>query len=563
MEAETETKKPYEYISEITLNTSEKVSITQNDIVVFVGPNNAGKSQSLRDIYELSESRKNPVVITDIKIQKDLSGIKNLLNSYSVSHKTGDITQYKGFQFTINNHAITSTGDVLNQLRNVFVTYLNTESRLGICSPPGMINRTQPKQHPIHFAAFDPRFRQRLSENFKRAFGVDITPDTQFGQTIPLCMGEPIHFTQDFLDEQLRLEAYAEELGKYPQVQNQGDGIRSFTGILLNLMIDYYCTFLIDEPESFLHPPQAYIMGQIIGENLTDKKQAFISTHSEEIIKGLLAVCSDRVKIIRITRDGNINHFSILDNKRIHEVWNDPLLKYSNIMTGLFHKTVVLCESDSDCKFYSIIAGYLAKQQNKYDETLFIHCGGKQRMAKTAAALKALNVTVKLIPDIDVLNDEDTFRRITDASGIDWNSIQPDYRIIVSNIQNQKDTVIKRKDFKDTVDGILSSATEENLSKGELKKIQSAVKVPSKWEVIKHGGIAAFPAGDATIHWDSVNARLKENDVFIVPCGELECFIKEVGGHGPEWVNTVLETYSHLDDPVYEKVKKFIEKLDL
>ena len=39
------------YISELEFNTGEKVQINRNDIVVFVGPNNAGKSQSLKDIY--------------------------------------------------------------------------------------------------------------------------------------------------------------------------------------------------------------------------------------------------------------------------------------------------------------------------------------------------------------------------------------------------------------------------------------------------------------------------------------------------------------------------------
>ena len=32
-------------------------------------------------------------------------------------------------------------------------------------------------------------------------------------------------------------------LDTYKQVQSQGDGIKSFTGILLYLMIDYCCTF--------------------------------------------------------------------------------------------------------------------------------------------------------------------------------------------------------------------------------------------------------------------------------------------------------------------------------
>ena len=110
-------------------------------------------------------------------------------------------------------------------------------------------------------------------------------PHTLNGSNIPLCIGDAVKFDKDFIDEQERMEEYAAILDTYKQVQEQGDGIKSFTRILLYLMLDYYCTFLIDEPESFLHPPQANIMGRIIGKTLRENQQAFISTHSEEIIK--------------------------------------------------------------------------------------------------------------------------------------------------------------------------------------------------------------------------------------------------------------------------------------
>lgn len=45
------------YISKITLNNGDSLPIQENDIVVFVGPNNAGKSQSLKDIYALSKEK--------------------------------------------------------------------------------------------------------------------------------------------------------------------------------------------------------------------------------------------------------------------------------------------------------------------------------------------------------------------------------------------------------------------------------------------------------------------------------------------------------------------------
>lgn len=115
-----------------------------------------------------------------------------------------------------------------------------------------------------------------------------------------------------------------------------------------------------------MHPPQANIMGRIIGETLSDDQQAFISTHSEEIIKGLLSVCPNRIKIIRITRENDINNFSFLGNESFSDVWNDPLFKHSNIMSSLFHQQVVLCESDSDCKLYSIIESHLKHKEDKY-----------------------------------------------------------------------------------------------------------------------------------------------------------------------------------------------------
>lgn len=93
-------------------------------------------------------------------------------------------------------------------------------------------------------------------------------------------------------------------------LHEQGDGMRSFTGILLNLLIPNFSCFLIDEPESFLHPPQAKILGQIFNETLTENKQLFISTHSQEFLKGLVETNPNRVKIIRITRKGDVNNVS-------------------------------------------------------------------------------------------------------------------------------------------------------------------------------------------------------------------------------------------------------------
>ena len=554
------------YISKLTFNNGKELEIAANDIVVFVGPNNAGKSQSLKDIYALSKARTPSVVISDVEISKYTQAISTILSQVSVGEKYDSCTKYNYlgeslFVYSNTDSDYPQTG-LHADYRDLFVANLDTSARLNICKPPSNIRRDQSKKHPIHYAAFEGKYRKWLSDSFKKAFNIEITPNTQFGSEIPLCIGKPVQLKGTYEDEQSRQEAYAAILETYKQVQNQGDGIKSFTGILLYLMLDYYCTYLIDEPESFLHPPQARIMGQIIGNTLSGQQQAFISTHSEDIIKGLLEVCPERIKIVRITREDDTNHFSILNNSEFNHVWNDPLLKYSNIMASLFHKTVVLCESDSDCKLYSIIESHIKQKEGKYSETLFIHCGGKHRMSKIVSALRSLDINVKLIPDIDVLNDKEVFKGIVESFGIDFESIQSDYNNIVSNLHSPIEK-INRNSAKIAINQILDNSANAYLSSKEIKNIREVISTISKWDNLKSAGTTALPAGNATASYKTIDKLLKSVGIYIVPVGELECFVKEVGGHGPEWVNKVLETYPDLDDAVYKKITDFISSMNI
>lgn len=549
------------YISRLVLNNNTEITINESDIVVFVGPNNVGKSQSLKDIYQLCEGEKTSIVIKDIEIVKRKGDIFKLLDSISTVNDYGSYKGYSGFRFSVSSYDISgyNSEQYYKNTRSLFVTYLDTLNRLTISNPAPLITRKDTKNHPIHYAAFEQNFRKWLSDNFEEAFGKKLIPYILNGGNIPLCIGNAVNFNkEEFADEQERQEEYAKVLDTYEQVQNQGDGIKSFTGILLYLMIDHYCTYLIDEPESFLHPPQANIMGRIIGKTLRINQQAFISTHSEEIIKGLLDVCPERVKIIRVTRDDNDNKFSVLANERVSSVWNDPLLKYSNIMTSLFHKEVILCESDSDCKMYSVIDNRIKQSQGRYSETLFIHCGGKHRMAKIAKSLRSLDVCVKLIPDMDVLNDENVFKEILEAFNIEWDSVKKSYNMIVSNLHSPKERIYKN-DVKACIEKICKQTNKEYLSNNEIKEIKTSISTISKWDEIKKRGVSALSAGDSTQEYKKMDSVLKKEGIFIVPVGELECFIKDVGGHGPEWTNTVLEKFPDLDDDVYKEIKDFVK----
>lgn len=132
----------------------------------------------------------------------------------SSGSEQGSYTSYSILGNSINYWKESSDTSFLKEsyygdFRNLFVVNLDTSARLTICKPPNNINRNAPKQHPIHYAAFDSKYRKWLTDSFKKAFGVDVTPNTQYGASIPLCIGEPVKLEGKYEDEQQRLEEYS------------------------------------------------------------------------------------------------------------------------------------------------------------------------------------------------------------------------------------------------------------------------------------------------------------------------------------------------------------------
>jgi hypothetical protein len=85
----------------------------------------------------------------------------------------------------------------------------------------------------------------------------------------------------------------------------------------------------------------------------------------------------------------------------------------------------------------------------------------------------------------------------------------------------------------------------------------SAVKIESGWARLKAGGIASLPQGDATRDARRIIDDLKSMGLAVLSCGELECYAKSVSGHGPDWVEQVLEK-DVLTDPELEEARIFV-----
>lgn len=552
-------------ISEITFNNGETLNVGKGDIIVFVGPNNVGKSQSLKDIYVLCGGNHDSAVIKSVKLNKaPVSALRELIKSIAVKRNMGDYQQFEGYKLSANSYELDGYANVehFGFARDILISNLDTENRLIACRAAGAITRDSPRQHPIHYSAFDSQIRQQQSKVFRKAFGVDLTPDTQFGAEFPMRMGIIPTLDESIENSQDRVEKFGESLSQLMRVDQQGDGIRSFVGILLSLSIPHYRIVLIDEPESFLHPPQAFIMGRTIGQMLEKGKQAFISTHSQDVVKGLLEECPDRVKIVRITREGTRNHFNILEKGSISSIYSDPLLRHSEILNGMFHKNLVLCESDCDCKFYSIIDSAIKETAGCYSEALFVHCGGKDRMRTIAEVLRKLGLEFHIIADMDVLSDENCISAILNNCGGDWQALKKSYNVLDSGLQGRSGYPL-RDEVRAAIIELLDKEEGMHLSKQDCQSARKLFTATTKWSQIKEGGVSAVPGGNCRVAFDEINSVLENYHIHLVPCGELERFVPQVEGHGPKWVNQVLEKYPNLDDGVYTSAKQFVASLNI
>ena len=296
IESKVEEEELKAYISELHLNNGEKIELNDDDIIVFVGSNNVGKSQALMDLYSLCgrtypddgfSDEDQTVVIKDIKLtsfEKETMAKEALEQGWALQTKKGikirnDIFTEEGLKSEIQNKGF-------GELYNSYVFY-SSAGEDGNTSASANYYDDDTRYDPIHFLSDYRDLRQKASDGFRRAFNHDLLPNRMHGGFIPLCIGSESEL--DLRTEGKKgneaLDSYLEFMSSLPVIEDQSDGIKSFTSILVNLVLKHKKLFIMDEPESYLHPPQAQIMGQIIAEYI-DGRQAFIATHSQDVIKG-------------------------------------------------------------------------------------------------------------------------------------------------------------------------------------------------------------------------------------------------------------------------------------
>jgi hypothetical protein len=434
-------------------------------------------------------------------------------------------------------------GSNLNVLTNLFILHADGTSRLTAGnSQPSIDFASAYPTHPVQRAYQDPQLESLLDEESRLAFGLGVTVDRYGGSVIALRLGERPTFEHN---NGAPTAHFIQQLKSLVRLEDQGDGIRSYLGLLLFMLAGNHQILLIDEPEAFLHPPQARALGRVLAER-SKERQVLIATHSSAILQGALGIGSSTT-IVRVTREGNLNHAAVLPHDALKDLWSDPLLRYSNIFDGLFHDAVVLCEGDADCRYYSAVLDNMKPIQDstqaRAPELLFTYAGGKARMASVVDALAAVSVPVIVIADFDILRDKKDVEKVVTSLGGDFSTVESDLKLVGESLSSDVKPLKKmplREEFLSRLEGL-----PDLISAKQVESLRPLLRADSGWDKAKRSGLGAVPQGDAWAACERLLKQLSTIGLLVVPVGELERFAPGVSGHGPNWVTEVLEQQLH------------------
>lgn len=417
--------------------------------------------------------------------------------------------------------------------------------------------------HPLHVLEDHPDRRVKLNDAMVRIFDQQITVDNT-GSNRLLRLGATDIPEPTLLGDK---QAYTEALNKLPLLSEQGDGMQRVVSMLMTLMTSTYPVLLIDEPEAYLHPPQARAIGELIGETATELgTQVFLATHDRNILAGLLSSETD-LSVVRLNRVGTTTTVHQLEVDELRDVWSDPVLRYSNILDGLFHRVVVLAEGDQDCRFYQASLDALNEvEPNNWPRTsdvLFVPSNGKQNLFKLAQSLQAVAVPVVVSPDLDVTNNEGTLRKLVLALGADWESLSAEYQLATASFRRPRDQVSVRT-VVDAVTALLdnkleadSNALWDKQTQQEFRELTRAADSP--WTALKEFGEFAFKGQEAVAAQRLLNS-LDARRIVTVRVGALEQFAPHLGvTKGPEWLPAALASGAHRTPAALDHVRRLMK----
>jgi len=503
-------------------------------VTVFVGPNNSGKSRVLEEIrHYCSGDEISPLtqqIIEDLEFPKPSDNdVQETVSRFTFPLPPGELIQpneiwYRsihGVHRIDRKYLEDSMRDTASPLFGAYylsphTLMLSGPTRIALVNEQGAGDLQGPPVSSFQVLFKDnakrAEVRRILYDAFCSYFVVD---PTNLGHLrIRLSPSEPRSDEEERGIHGAVIEFHAAA----QSIEETSDGVKAFTGMITEIIAGDAAILLIDEPEAFLHPALAFKLGNEIARlAATSQKNLFASTHSAEFVMGCIQSGAP-VNIIRLTYRSGVATARVLRNDEILQLMRNPLLRSTGVLRGMFYESVVVTESDTDRAFYQEVNERLLRNASAgIPNCLFLNAQNKQTVQTIIKPLRDLGIPAAAIVDIDVLKE----------GGAVWS-------------------------------GFLEAGFVPEIDRHAMATARAEVK--SKFDATgknmkREGGLGILDRDDKEAATNLLD-RLAQYGLFVVPHGELESWLPQLGvsGKGPYWLIEIFQKMGEDPDiPGYVK----------
>jgi len=500
---------------------SQPLVLNGTPITIFVGPNNSGKSLVLRELFQFCQNGKNANchIFEELKFNENTDErVETIISKYRLTPNQNEFIHPGHLLFGKFQHRQQIPEQNLKQFLKIpssninafaqhFLSFqsllLDGSTRMNHIREIKGGNLQTPPQQALSILFRDNDKRKKLRdityEAFRKYFVIDPTDlgklKIRFSQTEP----------QNELVERGIHEDAVRFHGNAELINSLSDGVKAFTGILVEIIAGDPQLLFIDEPEAFLHPTLSFKLGLEVAKSASETgKNVFVSTHSSNFIMGCVQAGVE-INIVRLTYHNNSATARNIPSAQLLELMKNPLFRSAGVLNGLFYNNVVVTEADSDRAFYQEIN----ERKNLVDSSgirdcLFLNAQNKQTVCQIIEPLRNIGIPAAAVVDVDVLKE----------GGNNWANL-------------------------------LKSGFVPEVSRHSLATARAEVKArfdQQQVDMKKDGGIYALVDDDQEAANNLLN-QLSEYGIFVVKGGELESWLKSLNceNHGPKWLISIFE----------------------
>ncbi len=514
-------------------------------VIVVVGPNSSGKTLFLKDIERyLLTGNSGGVVCNSIDPQPpaDAEELFHELHArhlvrldqqqqcqVNLPHFSDDNFPRKPFTLkslqesgkSFNRGWSANNPNFFGTIGLTLVAYLSLESRRAVCAEaPAFKYQQEAPKDPLQALQLDSDAMKVIGEETGRVFGDAVWLDISDHSTFRLRVsGAPTPPVPGETTNPLRAN-------KYFPIHQAGDGIQSYVGVCICVMLGLRPVVLIDEPEMSLHPPQAYQLGRFIGERSSHSQLTMVATHSGYLLRGILDG-GKNVRVVRLTRPKDTFVARSLPNETLREAVRNPRSRAEATLDGLFSKSVILVESDGDWEVYGASCESMAAYPSK--EIHFVATHGTGGFAELCRFYTSLGVPVALIADLDLIADTDKMAAVLEALNpcVDHTALIADLRALSQKLKALPPAITVEQ-VKEELNRLASAdytwaTDDDNRLRSRLNDLEQRIK---RIRRLKEGGVKAYePHPDIHKLFVNLVPKCHHLGVFLVPAGELEDWV--------------------------------------